>query len=383
MSSGFETLNLHPQLKQAIDALGFKEMTPIQQKVLKFTLAGHDAIGRAQTGTGKTAAFLISVINDLLNNPIQGQRYRGEPRALVLAPTRELALQIESDAKDLTKFTDLNVVTLLGGVDFDKQKSQLNKNFVDIIVATPGRLIDFVEQKEVWLDQIEFLVIDEADLLLDMGFIPSVKRIVRYSPRKEQRQTLMFSATFSYDVLNLAQQWLFEPVTVEIEPEKKTNADVEQRVYMVAKTDKYKLLEEILRDEPIEKVMIFANRRDQVRKLYDHLKRDGYKVVMLSGEIAQDKRLKMLDQFKNGKHNIMIATDVAGRGIHVDGVSHVVNFTLPEQSDDYVHRIGRTGRAGTRGVSISFLSEDDAFYLPEIEKAIGQKLPLTRLDGYC
>ncbi len=383
MSAGFETLNLHPQLKQAIDALGFQSMTPIQEKVLKFTLAGHDAIGRAQTGTGKTAAFLVSVINDLLTNPVQGQRYRGEPRALILAPTRELALQIESDAKALTRFSGLNVVTLLGGVDFEKQKAQLDANFVDIIVATPGRLIDLVEQKEVWLDQIEFLVIDEADRLLDMGFIPSVKRIVRYSPRKEQRQTLMFSATFSYDVLNLAQQWLFEPVTVEIEPEKKTNADVEQRVYMVAKSDKYKLLQEILRDEPIEKVMIFANRRDQVRKLYDHLKQDGYKVVMLSGEIAQDKRLKMLDQFKNGQHHIMIATDVAGRGIHVDGVSHVINFTLPEQSDDYVHRIGRTGRAGTRGVSISFLSEDDAFYLPEIEKAIGQKLPLTRLEGYC
>ncbi|MCU4520931.1 ATP-dependent RNA helicase RhlB [Acinetobacter schindleri] len=383
MSSGFETLNLHPNLKQAIDALGFSSMTPIQEKVLKFTLAGHDAIGRAQTGTGKTAAFLVSIINDLLNNPVQEQRYRGEPRALILAPTRELALQIESDAHELTKFTDLSVVTLLGGVDFDKQKAQLDKAPVDIMVATPGRLIDFVEQKEVWLDQIELLVIDEADRLLDMGFIPSVKRIVRFSPRKEQRQTLMFSATFSYDVLNLAQQWLFEPVTVEIEPEKKTNADVEQRVYMVAKADKYKLLQDILRDEPIEKVMIFANRRDQVRKLYDHLKRDNYKVVMLSGEIAQDKRLKMLDQFKNGKHNIMIATDVAGRGIHVDGVSHVVNFTLPEQSDDYVHRIGRTGRAGTRGVSISFLSEDDAFYLPEIEKAIGQKLPLTRLEGYC
>ncbi len=383
MASGFETLNLHPKLKKAIDALGFKEMTPIQQKVLNYTLAGHDAIGRAQTGTGKTAAFLISVINDLLNNPIKEQRYRGEARALILAPTRELALQIESDAKELTKFTDLHLVTLLGGVDFDKQKKQLDQNSVDIIVATPGRLIDFVEQKEVWLDQIEFLVIDEADRLLDMGFIPSVKRIVRFSPRKEQRQTLMFSATFSYDVLNLAQQWLFEPVTVEIEPEKKTNADVEQRVYMVANRDKYKLLQEILRDEPIEKVMIFANRRDQVRRLYDHLKKDGYKVVMLSGEIAQDKRLKMLDQFKNGKHNIMIATDVAGRGIHVDNVSHVINFTLPEQSDDYVHRIGRTGRAGAQGVSISFLSEDDAFYLPAIEKAIGQKLPLTRLDGYC
>ncbi|MDM1340017.1 ATP-dependent RNA helicase RhlB [Acinetobacter pseudolwoffii] len=383
MSSGFETLNLHPNLKKAIDALGFTTMTPIQQKVLKFTLAGHDAIGRAQTGTGKTAAFLISIMNDLLNNPIQEQRYRGEPRALILAPTRELALQIESDAQDLAKYAGLNVVTLLGGVDFDKQKNQLNKAPVDIMVATPGRLIDFVEQKEVWLDQIEFLVIDEADRLLDMGFIPSVKRIVRFSPRKEQRQTLMFSATFSYDVLNLAQQWLFEPVTVEIEPEKKTNADVEQRVYMVAKADKYKLLQEILRDEPIEKVMIFANRRDQVRKLYDHLKRDGYKVVMLSGEIAQDKRTKMLDQFKNGQHNIMIATDVAGRGIHVDNVSHVINFTLPEQSDDYVHRIGRTGRAGAQGVSISFLAEDDAFYLPEIEKAIGQKLPLTRLEGYC
>ena len=383
MTSGFETLNLHPQLKQAIDALGFKEMTPIQQKVLKFTLAGHDAIGRAQTGTGKTAAFLISVMNDLLTNPLTDARFRGEPRALILAPTRELALQIASDAQDLAKFTNLRLMTLLGGVDFDKQKAQLDAGFMDIIVATPGRLIDFIEQKEVWLDRLEFLVIDEADRLLDMGFIPSVKRIVRYSPRKEQRQTLMFSATFSYDVLNLAQQWLFEPVTVEIEPEKKTNADVEQRVYVVEKKDKYRLLQEILRDEPIEKVMIFANRRDQVRRLYDHLKQDNYKVVMLSGEIAQDKRLKMLDQFKNGKHNIMIATDVAGRGIHVDGVSHVVNFTLPEQSDDYVHRIGRTGRAGTQGISISFLSEDDAFYLPEIEKAIGQKLPLTRLDGYC
>ena len=383
MSSGFETLNLHPQLKQAIDALGFKEMTPIQQKVLKYTLAGHDAIGRAQTGTGKTAAFLVSIINDLLNNPITTQRFRGEPRALILAPTRELAIQIENDARDLVKFSQLKVVTLVGGVDFDKQRKQLDQGFVDIIVATPGRLIDLTEQKEVWLDQIEFLVIDEADRLLDMGFIPSVKRIVRFSPRKEQRQMLMFSATFSYDVLNLAQQWLFEPVTVEIEPEKKTNADVEQRVYVVEKKDKYRLLCEVLSVEPVEKVMIFANRRDQVRKLYDHLKADGYKVVMLSGEIAQDKRIKMLDQFKNGQHNIMIATDVAGRGIHVDGVSHVINYTLPEQSDDYVHRIGRTGRAGAQGVSISFLSEDDAFNLPTIEKAIGQKLPLTRMEGYC
>ncbi len=383
MTRGFDQLQLHPKLKRAIDALGYTHMTPIQDKVLQYTLGGHDAIGRAQTGTGKTAAFLISIINDLLNKPIEQDRFRGEPRALILAPTRELALQIESDAKELTKFTDLHIVTLLGGVDFDVQKKRLDQNFVDIMVATPGRLIDFVEQKEVWLDQIEFLVIDEADRMLDMGFIPAVKRIVRYSPPKDCRQTLFFSATFNIDVLNLAHRWLFEPITVEIEPEKKTNADVEQRVYMVSNSDKYRLLEDVLANEPIEKVMIFANRRDQVRRLFDRLKKDGYKVGMLSGEISQDKRTKMLDNFKKGSINIMIATDVAGRGIHVDGVSHVVNFTLPEQSDDYVHRIGRTGRAGEQGVSISFLSEDDAFNLPNIEKAIGQKLPLTRLDGYC
>ena len=337
MSSGFETLNLHPQLKRAIDALGFKDMTPIQQKVLKFTLAGHDAIGRAQTGTGKTAAFLVSVINDLLNNPIQEQRYRGEPRALILAPTRELALQIESDAKELTKFSDLHVVTLLGGVDFDKQKAQLDKKPVDIMVATPGRLIDFVEQKEVWLDQIEFLVIDEADRLLDMGFIPSVKRIVRFSPRKEQRQTLMFSATFSYDVLNLAQQWLFEPVTVEIEPEKKTNADVEQRVYMVAKSDKYKLLQDILRDEPIEKVMIFANRRDQVRKLYDNLKRDGYKVVMLSGEIGQQVSCTMYEHRSSSCKEVQAGDEQCNKARYAHGLIPLVDVEqpMPSNDDDY------------------------------------------------
>jgi len=382
MSSSFDSVDLHPDLKQGIASLGFTKMTPIQEQVLRFTLAGHDAIGRAQTGTGKTAAFLISIINDLLNNPVHDERFRGEPRALILAPTRELALQIESDAIELLKHTKLSVVTLLGGVDYDKQRKQLDKRFVDIIVATPGRLIDFLDQKEVWLDRLEFLVIDEADRLLDMGFIPSVKRIVRLAPPKADRQTLMFSATFSYDVLNLAQQWLFEPVTVEIEPEQKTNERVHQRVFIVGRRDKERLLKELLESENIEKVMVFANRRDQVRKLYDRLKAQGYKVGMLSGEIPQDKRIKMLDQFKSGKTQIMIATDVAGRGIHVDNVSHVINYTLPEQADDYVHRIGRTGRAGASGVSISFACEDDSFLLADLEKAIGQKLPLERPEGY-
>ena len=382
MSSSFDSVALHPDLKQGIASLGFTKKTPIQEQVLRFTLAGHDAIGRAQTGTGKTAAFLISIINDLLNNPVHDERFRGEPRALILAPTRELALQIENDAIALLKYTKLNVVTLLGGVDYDKQRKALDKRFVDIMVATPGRLIDFLDQKEVWLDRLEFLVIDEADRLLDMGFIPSVKRIVRLAPPKADRQTLMFSATFSYDVLNLAQQWLFEPVTVEIEPEQKTNERVHQRVFIVGRRDKERLLKELLESEPIEKVMIFANRRDQVRKLYDRLKTQGYKVGMLSGEIPQDKRIKMLDQFKAGKTQIMIATDVAGRGIHVDNVSHVINYTLPEQADDYVHRIGRTGRAGASGVSISFACEDDSFLLADLEKAIGQKLPLERPEGY-
>lgn len=382
MSSSFDSVVLHPELQQGIADLGFTQMTPIQEQVLKFTLGGHDAIGRAQTGTGKTAAFLISIINDLLNNPVADERFRGEPRALILAPTRELALQIESDAVELLKHTKLSVVTLLGGVDYDKQRKQLDKRFVDIMVATPGRLIDFLEQKEVWLDRLEFLVIDEADRLLDMGFIPSVKRIVRMAPPKADRQTLMFSATFSYDVLNLAQQWLFEPVTVEIEPEQKTSDRVQQRVFIVGRRDKERLLKELLESEQIDKVMVFANRRDQVRKLYDRLKAQGYKVGMLSGEIPQDKRIKMLDQFKSGKTQIMIATDVAGRGIHVDNVSHVINYTLPEQSDDYVHRIGRTGRAGASGVSISFACEDDSFLLADLEKAIGQKLPLERPEGY-
>ena len=252
----------------------------------------------------------------------------------------------------------------------------------DIIVATPGRLIDFLDQEEIWLDRIEFLVIDEADRLLDMGFIPSVKRIIRKSPLKADRQTLLFSATFSFDVLNLARQWLFEPVTVEIEPEQKTNERVEQRVYIVSRQDKERLLKDILAKEPIEKVMVFANRRDQVRKLYDRLKAQGYQVGMLSGEITQDKRTKMLDQFKRGDMQIMIATDVAGRGIHVDGVSHVINYTLPEQPDDYVHRIGRTGRAGATGVSISFACEDDSFLLADLEKALKQKLPLERPEGF-
>jgi len=343
--------------------------------VLKFTLAGHDAIGRAQTGTGKTAAFLLTILTDLMKNPPDEERYTGEPRALILAPTRELAMQIAKDAKELCKYTDLNVVTVLGGMDYDKQRRQLTEHFVDIVVATPGRLIDFANKQDVYLDRVETLVIDEADRMLDMGFIPDVKRIVRLTPPKSSRQTLLFSATFTSDVINLSEQWTQNAVKVEIEPDTVTTDNVEQLVYITTKEDKYTLLYNLIVQQNLERVMVFANRRDQTRKLTDMLLAHNISCALLSGDVPQDKRVKTLENFRGGKIKVLVATDVAGRGIHVDGVSHVVNFTLPEQTDDYVHRIGRTGRAGASGTSVSFACEDDAFMIPQIEEAIGRKLP--------
>lgn len=373
----FDQFKLSPLLQRAIADLGFTHSTPIQAQVLHFTLAGHDAIGRAQTGTGKTAAFLITLINDLLKNPPSPDRFIGEARALVLAPTRELALQIAKDAEQLIKYTKLRIVTLVGGMDYDKQKQQLNSDFVDIVVATPGRLIDFVDQQAIYLDQIEVLVIDEADRLLDMGFIPAIKKIVRHCPPKTHRQTLFFSATFNQDVLNLASQWLYEPVKVEIEPAQVTTDTVQQVVYIVSAEKKYDLLYNLVQLDSFDRVMVFANRRDQVRRLAEMLKHHHISCAVLSGEVPQDKRVKTLESFRAGKVKVLVATDVAGRGIHIDDVSHVINFTLPEQTDDYVHRIGRTGRGGASGVSISFACEDDAFLIPNLEAAIGRKLDCT------
>ncbi|REH40527.1 ATP-dependent RNA helicase RhlB [Paraperlucidibaca baekdonensis] len=370
----FRDLPLPNEILRAVDDLGFSQCTPIQGRVLRFTLAGHDAIGRAQTGTGKTAAFLLTVIADFLKNPPSPERCLGEPRALVLAPTRELALQIARDAEDLGKYANLSVVTLVGGMDYEKQRRQLDRAPVDIVVATPGRLIDFANKQELFLDQVELLVIDEADRMLDMGFIPDVKRIVRLTPPKSHRQTLMFSATFTRDVLNLASQWTFYPVTVEIEPESVATETVEQKVYIVTADEKVALLYNLITTQSLERVMVFANRRDQTRRLTDVLKAHDISCALLSGDVPQEKRVKTLENFREGKIKVLVATDVAGRGIHIDGVSHVVNFTLPEQPDDYVHRIGRTGRAGASGTSISFACEDDGHLIPELESAIGRKL---------
>lgn len=373
----FHDLGLREELMHAIADLGFKYCSPIQGSILPQTLQGHDAIGKAQTGTGKTAAFLITMFNDMLCNPPQGERFVGEPRGLVIAPTRELVMQIAADAEDLGKYTGLQVVTLIGGMDYQKQLNRLSNNVVDLVVATPGRLLDFMSRRDLYLDHVETLVLDEGDRMLDMGFIPQVKRIVRATPQKENRQTLLFSATFTQDIINLSQQWTYQPITVEIEPESVATDSVDQKIYMVSSRQRYKVLDNLLRSEECTSVIVFANRRDQVRRLHERLRKSGVAAGILSGEIPQVKRTRTLEQFKKGEIKVLVATDVAGRGIHVDGISHVVNYNLPEDPEDYVHRIGRTGRAGATGVSISFASEDDAFLLPDLEALLGAKLECT------
>lgn len=375
----FNQLSLTEAVQRGIDDLGFTGLTAIQAQILPHTLAGQDAIGQAQTGTGKTATFLITIIEALLQRPFteDEERYLGEPRALILAPTRELAQQIFEDCVALTKYTDLHSACIMGGVNYDSQLHELERAYIDILIATPGRLIDLINKNFVYLDRLEVLVLDEADRMLDMGFIPDIKRLIGRMPPNTDRQSLLFSATFNQDVMSLAYKWLHEPVFVEIEPEHKTSDLVEQRFYMLAEEQKLAVLEEIIASEEVDKLIIFANRKDQVKRLYDKL-RSRYDVVMLSGDVIQQKRERYLQKFKDGQAKVLVATDVAGRGIHVDDVSHVVNYTLPDQPDDYVHRIGRTGRAGQTGVSISFISEDDAFNLPALEKHLGTKLKLVQ-----
>ena len=377
----FEDLPLSPSTLKAVKALNFAKLTPIQAQILPHTLANQDAIGQAQTGTGKTATFLITIIEALLKKPFakDEKRYLGEPRALVLAPTRELAQQILADCRELTRFSELYNLCITGGADFDKQAEQINKRPLDILIGTPGRIIDWVNKGVLFLDRVEVFVLDEADRMLDMGFIPDIKRIVRHMPANTDRQSLLFSATFNQDVMNLAYRWLYHPAFVEIAPESKTNTAIEQKFYLLTEREKMTALRQILSDKAVKKAIVFANRKDQVKRLYDNLRRH-HEVTMLSGDVAQQKRERYLQRFKDGQVNILVATDVAGRGIHVDDVTHVINFTLPDMPDDYVHRIGRTGRAGHTGVSISFVSENDAFNLPALELHINQKFKLSQFD---
>lgn len=370
----FSSFNLPHALTQALTELGFTQPTPIQAQSLHYTLHGVDLIGKAQTGTGKTAAFLLAILTYFLEEEAPKHTATGTPRALILAPTRELALQISQDAAKLMRHTQLTQMAVVGGMDYDKQLTQLQRTQLDLLVATPGRLLDFHFKNQINLSQVEILVLDEADRMLDMGFIPDIKRIIRATPRKEERQTLLFSATFNQDILNLAQQWTHQPYTVDIATQFEASENIEQHAFLVADADKIQLTRKIINHWQLSKVIVFVNRRDTGREVFTALQHQELAVGLLSGEIDQRKRLATLEKFKKGQLEVLVATDVAGRGLHINDISHVINYNLPEDPEDYVHRIGRTGRAGAKGTSISFIGEEDAFALPAIEELIKGKL---------
>ncbi|MCD6294627.1 MAG: DEAD/DEAH box helicase [Deltaproteobacteria bacterium] len=376
----FHDLGLPTPIMHAISDLGFKYCTPIQAEILPKALTGSDVTGKAQTGTGKSAAFLINIYAHLLKEPIKGKRSQGAPRVLIMAPTRELVLQIEKDARGIGKYTRLRIQSILGGMQYDKQKQVLLKNPIDIMVATPGRLLDFQRQGILHLNKVEILVIDEADRMLDMGFIPDIRKIVHSTPHKNERQTMFFSATLKPEVERLAEQWTKNPVHVEIEPEHIAAESVRQLVYIVTADEKFALLMNLIVGQKLERVLVFVNRRDQTRRLSERLQRYQINCAILSGEVPQNKRIKTLENFRNGRVRVLVATDVAARGLHVEGISHVINFTLPTDPEDYVHRIGRTGRAGASGISVSFADEDDSFYIPAIEEYLGNPLVCEQPD---
>lgn len=370
----FSRLGLADRLLHGVEDLGFETCTPIQARVLPESLRGQDVLGQAQTGSGKTAAFLLTVFQRLETT---GAAEGKPPRSLVLAPTRELVIQIAKDAGDIGKYSDLRVLAVYGGMGFNQQEEAL-KQAPDVIVATPGRLLDFLRRGAVSLSDVEILVIDEADRMLDMGFIPDVRTIVRRTPAPGQRQTLFFSATLTDEVERLAASWTREPVRVEIAPEHLVPAEVDQRVYALASDDKLALLLWLLKHEAGERVLVFRNRRNTCERLVRDLLRYGVNCAILTGDVPQQKRLRVLEAFRKGTIRVVVATDVAGRGIHVDNISHVVNYDLPYEPEDYVHRVGRTGRAGTKGQAISFACEEGGFFLPDIEELLGQALESDR-----
>ena len=376
----FGELALPKPIMAAVEDLGFARCTPVQGEVLPYSLSDYDVIGQAQTGTGKTAAFLITILARQLEYPRERPLPPGGALALVLAPTRELALQIEKDAQDLSTHMDTRVVALVGGIDYARQRELLRAGPVDILVATPGRLLDFSGQRLVDLRSVEVLVIDEADRMLDMGFIPDVRRIVYRTPKKRARQTMFFSATFNDDVMNLAAQWTLDPVHVAIQPDSPAVDTVDQRFWTLPRDRKRSTLLAFIRKHNPDHTLVFVNRRDQARRLVEYLQRKGVSCEGLAGDIPQRKRLATMQRFKEGATNLVVATDVAGRGIHVEGISHVVNYDLPEDAEDYVHRIGRTGRAGATGIAISFVSEDDAWDLPAIQELLGHAIETTSPD---
>jgi ATP-dependent RNA helicase RhlB len=377
----FETLGLPEPVMQGIRAAGFVAATPIQEAALPLALKGKDVAGQSQTGTGKTAAFLIAAFTRLLRSgdrpPPPGQITA--PRVLIIAPTRELVVQIESDARLLGRFTPFRILSVYGGIDYAKQREALREG-CDVLVGTPGRLIDYLKQ-HVWSPKrVEVLVIDEADRMFDMGFIADLRFILRRLPPPEHRQSFLFSATLSFRVLELTWEFMNNPTQISITPQQKTAEKVEQSLYHVGRDEKFRLLLGLLKREGGDRILVFSNTREEARRLEDRLVRNGWEARALTGDVDQKKRLRILNDFKDGRLPVLVATDVASRGLHIEAVSHVINWDLPDDAEDYVHRIGRTARAGAGGKAISLVDEASALRIEAIEKFIGQKIPVEWAD---
>ncbi len=373
----FDSFDLFAPVRQGLADAGFEKCTPIQDRTLPLTLAGKDVAGQARTGTGKTAAFLLTVFQRLLSADSVGPG--PNPRSIIIAPTRELAIQIHRDAELLGKHTGLRTVLTYGGVDYARQREQIAGG-VDILIGTPGRLIDYFKQGVYNLKHIEVAVLDEADRMFDLGFIKDIRYLFRRMPPVDKRQTLMFSATFPLKVTELAYEHMNDAETIRFEEEQVTSDRVTQVVYYPANREKLPLLVKLLRGMPEGHVMVFVNTRHNTDRVARTLKANGINSAMLAGSVPQKKRQSLLKRFHDGEIDVLVATDVAARGLHIPDVSHVINYDLPQDAADYVHRIGRTARLGATGDAISFACEDYAFHLPEIEEYIEMSLPVEQHD---
>ena len=373
----FHDFDIPAEVMHGIAELGFKYCTEIQALSLEQALAGKNIAGKAQTGSGKTAAFLVAILTRYLRTPENRAKEGGNPRALVIAPTRELVIQICKDADAIGKYSGLRSLAVYGGMDYDRQKREVLSSPVDLLVATPGRLLDFVKSRVINLSNVDTLVIDEADRMLDMGFIPDVRRIMSYLPPKNKRTTMLYSATLDDTVMRLAMNWMEEPFKAEVESETNATDTVKQVVYVIQAKDKFKVLYNHIALHPQARTIVFCNRKSTTEDVFESLKVRHISVEMLSGDVNQNKRLKVLDAFRDGEVRVVVATDVAGRGIDVKGLEYVINFDFPYEAEDYVHRIGRTGRAGATGVAISFADEFESCQIPEIEEYIKEPLKCT------
>ena len=373
----FHDFDLPGEVMHGICDLGFKYCTEIQSLSLEQALAGKNIAGKAQTGSGKTAAFLVAILTRYLRSPENRAKEGGNPRALVIAPTRELVIQICKDADAIGKYTGLRSLAVYGGMDYDRQRKEVLAAPVDLLVATPGRLLDFTKSRVINLANVDTLVIDEADRMLDMGFIPDVRRIMSYLPPKNKRTTMLYSATLNETVMRLAMNWMEEPYKAEVESETNATDTVKQVVYVIQAKDKFTVLFNHIALHPDSRAIVFCNRKSTTEDVYESLKVRGVSVDMLSGDVNQNKRLKVLEAFREGEVKVVVATDVAGRGIDIKGLEYVINFDFPYEAEDYVHRIGRTGRAGSTGVAISFADEFESCQIPDIEEYIKEPLKCT------